>query len=227
MSGATTPAREATRPDKAQCRAGPAAVMKRIRPSLTIHTELQHQPDPDFKLSAPLQNPLPPVSSSKSPSPTDSSDTQQPFSSWLHLPANSTDTSTAISTARTTPYDRPSKQHTRQRHNHVGQRYRDKLTSEFEALHAVLHEMDYQHGDHDNDDAVDGSAKFVQPNLKSAAAGRANLKRAKVRSGSSCGVNKATILDQARERIVTLLREQERVLAERERLIRERGRDGW
>jgi hypothetical protein len=85
--------------------------------------------------------------------------------------------------------------HVRQYHNRVGKRYRDKLNGQFESLQAALCVDD------------EGNEEEQYPG--------------EPRDAKHTTLNKAKVLDMARERIQVLLREREALGAERKALMQE------
>ncbi len=108
--------------------------------------------------------------------------------------------------------------HTRQRQkqNRVGKRYRDRLVAGFDALHAALHIMQAGHGDVKNGHQ-NGHQNGHGPLSKQEAKSR---RRPRV-------VNKTKVVELARERVLTLVREWDAVRAERDALLRERILGAW
>lgn len=99
----------------------------------------------------------------------------------------------------------------RQRHNRVGKKYRDKMNGEFGHLLAALHiggigDEDGRRIDDGGDDGDDGDGD-----------GDSYCKNATVRVNGRT-LNKAKVLDIAREYVEALLEERGILLAERERL---------
>lgn len=192
---------------------------KRIRPNLTIDTKAK-PPTRGSVINHTITNTLP-LSNSGISSGTSTPTLDTPKDS-SYSPSPVAANKRHRTTAARPPARKKSKQDIRQWQNDVGKRYRDKLTGEFEALHAVLH-MDLDSNEEEDDDKLDHDI-FHRP---AAACGKKRKAKAHgEKGGSGRGVNKAKVLDRARERIVMLLEEQERVLAERERLVKEK-EEGW
>ncbi|KAJ4294667.1 hypothetical protein N0V88_004897 [Collariella sp. IMI 366227] len=191
---------------------------KRIRPNLTIDTRAK-APTRDSITSHTVTNTLPPSNSGISlGTSTPSLDTPNDSS---YSPSPVATNKRHRTTAARPPPKKKSTQDIRQWQNDVGKRYRDKLTGEFAALHAVLH-MDLDFNEEDDDDNQD------QPHRPAPGCGKKRKAKAYggKGGGSGRGINKAKVLDRARERIVMLLEEQERMVAERERLVKEK-EEGW
>ncbi|SPQ26436.1 e73bd4e0-d5a4-416e-b710-17ca22d07e43 [Thermothielavioides terrestris] len=112
----------------------------------------------------------------------------------------------------------------RRKQNRVGKRYRDKLGAEFESLQAALHVRCSSHDDlatevqeqEQGDKNTGGEQNAPSPGQPSKACG-----------SRSRGVNKAKILELARQRVGVLLQERETVMAERNRLLLEKALGGW
>jgi hypothetical protein len=98
-------------------------------------------------------------------------------------------------------------QQARKSQNRVGKRYRDKLGAEFENLQAELQLDDDDHG------------AGEQPESPAGEHGKARKRRRPV--------NKAKVMDLARERISELMEEWEAVNAEEEALREQRVLEGW
>jgi hypothetical protein len=106
-------------------------------------------------------------------------------------------------------------QHARKSQNRVGKRYRDKLGAEFESLQAELQPDD------DGPGGAGGDGLSGQGQIEPQAGGQGKARKRRR------PVNKAKVMDLARERISSLLEDWEAVNAEAEALQEQRALEGW
>jgi hypothetical protein len=103
-------------------------------------------------------------------------------------------------------------EHGRQRQNRVGKRYRGRLRAGFDNLQAALRMP--------VDDADDESGHQGAHELPPTDAGGKARKRSRP-------VNKKKVVELARERVLTLVRDWEAIQAEKDALLRARAFEGW